>query len=148
MNYLLDTNILLRSVDPNSSSYSLARNAVNKIIEEGGNCYITSQVLVEFWVVATRPTDVNGLGWTVKKTQKEIEEFLAQFPLLTETADIFLFWLNLVTEYEIKGKRIHDIRLLAVMKTYKITHLLTFNPTDFIPIPNITILRPQNIISL
>ncbi len=147
MNYLLDTNILLRSVDPNSSNYSVARNAVNKIIEEGGTCYITSQILVEFWVVATRPTDVNGLGWTVKKTQQEINDFLSQFSLLAEIPDIFLFWLSLVSEYEIKGKRTHDIRLIAVMKIYKITHLLTFNPTDFIPIPNITILRPQDIIS-
>ena len=147
MNYLLDTNILLRSIDPNSESYSLARNAVNKIIEEGGTCYITSQILVEFWVVATRPTDVNGLGWTVKKTQQEINDFLSQFSLLAETADIFLLWFSLVSEYNIKGKRTHDIRLLAVMKTYKITHLLTFNPTDFIPIPNITILRPQDIIN-
>ena len=120
---------------------------MNKIIEEGVTCYITSQILVEFWVVATRPTDVNGLGWTVKKTQQEINEFLSQFSLLAETADIFLFWLSLVSEYDIKGKRTHDIRLIAVMKTYNITHLLTFNPTDFIPIPNITILRPQDIIN-
>lgn len=144
--YLLDTNILLRSVDPNSENCSLARNAVNKIIEEGGNCYITPQILVEFWVVATRPINVNGLGWTTQKTQEEINEFLSQFSLLVETADIFLFWLNLVSEYDIKGKRTHDIRLIAVMKTYNITHLLTFNPTDFIPIPNITILRPQDLI--
>lgn len=145
-NYLLDTNILLRSVDPNSESYSLVRNAVNNLVSEGGNCYITPQVLVEFWVVATRPINVNGLGWTTQKSQEEINEFLDQFYLLTENADVFPVWLSLVTEYDIKGKRAHDIRLLAVMKIHQITHLLTFNPTDFIPIPNITILRPQDLI--
>ncbi len=47
----------------------------------------------------------------------------------------------------VKGKRTHDIRLLAVMKASKITHLLTFNPDDFIPVPNITIVHPQDFIN-
>jgi predicted nucleic acid-binding protein len=82
MNYLLDTNILLRSADPNSESYFLVRNAVNSLIEEGGTCYITPQVLIEFWAVATRPLNVNGLGWTAQKTHQEINQILSQFSLL------------------------------------------------------------------
>jgi predicted nucleic acid-binding protein len=75
--YLLDTNILLRACDPNSSSYLVAMNAVDTIIKQGGECFITSQNLVEFWVVATRPIDVNGLGWTTSKTSTEIKQILA-----------------------------------------------------------------------
>jgi len=52
--YLLDTNILLRASDPNSSSYPLIMNVVDMIIRQGGECLITSQILIEFWVVATR----------------------------------------------------------------------------------------------
>lgn len=145
--YLLDTNILLRASDPNSSSYPLIMNVVDVIIRQGGECLITSQVLIEFWVVATRPNDVNGLGWTTQKTQHEINQILSQFSLLEESPDIFPFWFQLVTTYNIKGKRTHDIRLLAVMKASNITHLLTFNPDDFIPIPNITIVHPQDFIN-
>ncbi|MDJ0539007.1 MAG: PIN domain nuclease, partial [Microcystis sp. M53603_WE2] len=61
--------------------------------------------------------------------------------------DIFPLWFQLVTIYNIKGKRTHDIRLLAVMKASNITHLLTFNPDDFIRIPNITIVHPQDFIN-
>ena len=147
MNYLLDTNILLRSADPNSESYSLVRNAVNSLIEDGGTCYITSQVLIEFWAVATRPLNVNGLGWTAQKTQQEINQILSQFSLLEESPDIFPLWFQLVTDYNIKGKRTHDIRLLAVMKAHNIPHLLTFNPDDFIPLPHITIVQPQDFIN-
>ena len=147
MNYLLDTNILLRSADPNSESYSLVRNAVNSLIEDGGTCYITSQVLIEFWAVATRPLNVNGLGWTPERTKNQINQFIARFTLLEETPDIFPLWFQLVTDYNIKGKRTHDIRLLAVMKAHNITHLLTFNSEDFIPLPNITIVQPQDFIN-
>ena len=77
--YLLDTNILLRASDPNSSSYPLIMNVVDMIIRQGGECLITSQILIEFWVVATRPKDVNGLGWTTQKTQHEINQILSQF---------------------------------------------------------------------
>jgi predicted nucleic acid-binding protein len=60
--YLLDTNILLRASDKTSSSYHLAVNAVARLISVGHECVITPQVLIEFWVVATRPLEVNGLG--------------------------------------------------------------------------------------
>ena len=41
----------------------------------------------------------------------------------------------------------HELRLLAVMKSHNITHLLTFNPRDFIKVPNITIVHPQDLIT-
>jgi hypothetical protein len=49
-------------------------NVVDMIIRQGGECLITSQILIEFWVVATRHKDVNGLGWTTQKTQQEINQ--------------------------------------------------------------------------
>ena len=63
--YLLDTNILLRASDLSSSRYDLAVNSVTSLIAQGHECIITSQVLIEFWVVATRPIEVNGLGMII-----------------------------------------------------------------------------------
>jgi hypothetical protein len=76
-----------------------------------------------------------------------INQILSQFSLLEETPDIFPLWFQLVTDYNIKGKRTHDIRLLAVMKAHNIPHLLTFNPDDFIALPHITIVQPQDFIN-
>jgi len=135
--YLLDTNILLRAADTSSATYSLANNVITQIVETANECVIIPQVLIEFWVVATRPLDVNGLGWTPAQATNYVNDLLDNFPL----------WFQLVTIYNIKGKRTHDIRLLAVMKASKITHLLTFNPDDFIPVPNITIVHPQDFIN-
>lgn len=46
------------------------------------------------------------------------------------------------------GKRTHDARIVAVMLANGITHLLTFNPSDFVGISSITITRPQDLIPL
>lgn len=120
--YLLDTNILLRMCDGNASTHLLAVEATAKLLKQKHQVYLTSQNLIEFWVVATRPLEVNGLGWSVKKTQSEVTQILAQFPILEDTSDIFKYWLNIVNVNQIKGKRVHDARLIAVMLVHKVTH--------------------------
>ena len=108
---------------------------------------MTAQVLIELWVVATRPVEVNGLGWSTKQTHSVIEQLLERFPLIEDTLHIFPTWLSLVTENEVKGKRTHDVRIVAVMLTHKISHVLTLNPNDFKNFSEITTVRPQEIIN-
>lgn len=43
------------------------------------------------------------------------------------------------------GKRAHDARIIAAMLANGITHLLTFNPSDFEGISSITIIHPQDL---
>ena len=143
--YLLDTNILLRASDRNSPRYNLAVNSVASLIARGDECVITLQVLIEFWVVATRPIDVNGLGWNVEQTNFKINRLINQFALVEETEAIFSQWLDLVTRYQIKGKRTHDARLMAVAIASSITHILTFNPKDFTKVTELTIVHPGHI---
>jgi predicted nucleic acid-binding protein len=143
-NYLLDTNILLRSRDIISPDFHLVDKTIKYLISNNHQCFITSQVIIEFWVVATRPVNVNGLGWTVEQTTQAVQMLINQFDLLEETPDVFSIWLNLVTTYNISGKRTHDIHILAVMLAHNITHILTLNPKDFIAVPEITIIHPQS----
>ncbi|MFQ4136405.1 type II toxin-antitoxin system VapC family toxin [Nodosilinea sp. PGN35] len=143
--YLLDTNILLRSSDSNSPWQALAGSAVAQLLNQNHQLWVTSQNLVEFWVVATRPVSVNGLGWDVDQTHAEIEQILSQFPQLKENSRIFSFWHHLVKTYQIRGKRVHDARLVAVMLTHGVTHLLTFNPDDFKTMRDIVVVHPETI---
>ncbi|BAZ45348.1 hypothetical protein NIES4102_23690 [Chondrocystis sp. NIES-4102] len=143
--YLLDTNILLRASDKASVHHTLAVKAVASLIAQGYECVITAQVLIEFWVVATRPIEVNGLGWSVEQTENKINQLIKQFTLITENEAIFTNWLELVTRYQIKGKRTHDARLMAVMIANKITHVLTFNPQDFKEATEVKIVHPDQI---
>jgi predicted nucleic acid-binding protein len=143
--YLLDTNILLRSRDVTSPDYILVEKTIRYLISNSHRCFITSQVLIEFWVVATRPIAVNGLGWTPEEAERAMQMLINQFDWLEETPDIFHIWFSLVTNYKISGKRSHDLRIQAVMLAHNISHILTLNPQDFVAVEGITIIHPNSI---
>ena len=94
--YILDTNVIMRFCNPSDVQHHLATEAIFRLFAQGDECLLTAQILVEFWVVATRPFEVNGLGWTVEKTRNTIDQLLQRFPLLEESEHIFPDWLNLV----------------------------------------------------
>ncbi len=71
--YLLDTNVVLRFSSPSDSQHYLATEAVATLLRQGNECYLTAQILIELWVVATRPVNVNGLGWSAEQTHGVIE---------------------------------------------------------------------------
>lgn len=144
--YLLDTNIVLRFSNPSDAQHRLATEAVAALLMRSDACCLTAQVLIEFWVVATRPVDVNGLGWSVEQAHSVITQLIARFPVTEEIPQIFPIWLTLSAESQIKGKRAHDARIVAVMLASGISHVLTFNPTDFATIPGITVVHPHDIL--
>ncbi|MEH1790260.1 MAG: PIN domain-containing protein [Nostoc sp.] len=143
--YLLDTNILLRSRDIASPDYSLVDRTIRYLISNNHRCFITSQVLIEFWVVATRQLALNGFGWTPDETERTLQMLINQFEWLEETPDIFRLWFSLATTYKISGKRTHDLRIQAVVLAYNINHILTLNPKDFVEVEGITIVHPNSI---
>jgi predicted nucleic acid-binding protein len=143
--YLMDTNIILRFADTHSSEYEIINNAIFQILLQDGKCFITPQVLIEFWVVATRPVAVNGLGWTPEVTEQAVQMLINQFEWLEEIPDIFHIWLNLATTHKISGKRTHDLRIQAVVLAHKISHILTLNPKDFVELEGLTIIHPNSI---
>lgn len=144
--YLLDTNIILRFSNSSDSQHELVANAVATILAVGDECYLAPQVLIELWVVATRPIDVNGLGWSTMYTSNVIKQLMHRFPIAEELPQLFLTWLETVSTYQISGKRTHDARIVALMKTASITHILTLNPSDFSNIPDITVVHPRNLL--
>jgi hypothetical protein len=64
MRILLDTNVLLRSLEPMHAHHSAVADAIDRLREKGHELVIAPQVLYEFWSVATRRIEHNGLGMT------------------------------------------------------------------------------------
>jgi predicted nucleic acid-binding protein len=58
---LLDTNILLRSKQKNSPHFIEISEKLLSLVEQD-ELIIAPQTVYEFYVVATRPVDVNGFG--------------------------------------------------------------------------------------
>jgi predicted nucleic acid-binding protein len=145
MNYLVDTNILLRLVQKNSPMNPDAEKAITALKRQGASLYIIPQNIIEFWAVATRPVENNGIGLSTTQAVQEIEKLKKIFVLLLDTPDIFPEWESLVIKYMVIGKQVHDARLVAAMITHKITHLLTFNIEDFKRFSEIIAVTPSSI---
>ena len=145
MSYLLDTNVLLRSVQPSHSQYTEASEALIELRKQGEQLVLVAQNLYEFWVVATRPEADNGLGMSVATVTSELTRLRNFFTVLADTPAVLTEWEALVTNYGVMGKNAHDARLVAAMKTHGISHLLTFNISDFQRYQGITIRTPQEV---
>ena len=102
------------------------------------------QVLIEFWVVATRPTAVNGLGWDPPVVEAAIQGLMQQFPLLTEGPAVFTTWLRLVST-GVRGKRAHDARLAAVALANGISQIITLNVADFADMAGVAPVDPRSL---
>ncbi|MFQ5570003.1 MAG: type II toxin-antitoxin system VapC family toxin [Rhodothermales bacterium] len=51
--------------------------------------------------------------------------------ILRDTEEAFERLLSLVQQYDIKGKAIHDAQVVASMLANGVTHLVTYNRSDF-----------------
>ena len=147
MNYLVDTNILTRIADPAHAMHQEALDAVKLLIQQGHKLHVVPQNFYEFWVVATRPVNVNGLGKTAAEAATELANLKALFVLLDETPAIYGVWERLVISTPVVGKNGHDARLVAAMTVHGLTHLLTFNAQDFRQYPAITAVTPADVLT-
>lgn len=148
MRYLLDTNILLRIAQRNHPMHRDARECVRVLFRRNDVIQIVPQVLFEFWVVATRPVESNGLGLGVDVVKRKLERAEAFLDLLLDTAAIYHEWLRLVHAHSVAGVGAHDARIVAAMKVHGIQHLVTFNRDDFKRFhgTEITVITPEDIL--
>ncbi|MBD2570399.1 type II toxin-antitoxin system VapC family toxin [Anabaena lutea] len=147
MPYLLDTNILLRSVDLSHPMNSDAVNAINTLLGQRKTLHIVPQNLIEFWNVYTRPIERNGLGRTALETEVEIKRLKIIFHLCLDTEAVYSEWERLVITHSVIGINVHDARLVAAMLVHGITHILTFNTKDFARYSEIIAVHPTAILS-
>ncbi len=117
MKFLVDTNILTRLTQPSHHHHGTARNALESLRRANHHGVIVPQVPYEFWVVCTRPASENGLGLPVQRVIAEFATIKALYA-----------------------------RLVAAMMRHGLTHILTFNPTDFARYAGITVLAPDKLI--
>ncbi len=132
MIFLLDTNVLLRITRSADPLHQIVHNAVDKLEEDGYELRTTSQNYAEFWNVSTRPANQNGFGRTILETDDILSQLERLFPLLQDLPEMYPKWRQLVVDYEVSGVKVHDVRLVALMITHNVTHILTFNTSDFI----------------
>ena len=125
------TNIVLRIAQPSHPMHAEAAKSVRALLHRKEALHVAPQVAYEFWVAATRPVANNGLGLSIEQTKRLVRRAEAFFMFVPDVPTIFQEWLRLVETYSVSGVNAHDARLVAAMKIHGLTHLLTFNSTDF-----------------
>ncbi len=131
MIYVPDTNVLLRFAVRNDPQHQVVLSAIRKLKNGGNQIHILPQTCVEFWNVFTRPSNRNGFGFPVQKANQSLRLVEKIFPLLPDDANVHQEWRKLVVQFGVSGVSVHDARIAAAMLVHKITHILTFNTSDF-----------------
>lgn len=147
MRTLVDTNVVLRIADEGHPMHGEALAAIDRLDANGHECVIVPQVLYEYWVVATRPGENNGLGMTTANANLAISKWTTVFRLLLDERGVFAYWRDLVVDNDVKGKTAHDARLVASMQRHGVTNLLSFNKADFTRFTAINVFTPTDVLA-
>jgi predicted nucleic acid-binding protein len=131
MIYLADTNFSLRFAIRQNPLHSVVRQAVRNLRQKGDEICIVPQTCVEFWNVATRPSKNNGFGFPTTDADFFLRLVERVFPLLPDDARVHKEWRKIVLDFGVSGVQVHDARIAAAMLVHQVTHILTFNNSDF-----------------
>src|SRR5437899_1522404 len=142
MRVLVDTNVRLRSAQPSHPLCPQATHAVSKLLRQKDAVYFCFQNIAEFWNVASRPAEMNGLGFSQEEVLEEVNSIENLLTLLPDIPAIYPVWKRIVQDHGVHGVKVYDARLVAVMSVYAIDSVLTFNVADFKRYGNINTLQP------
>ena len=145
MRVLVDTNILLRSAQPSHPLCSQATYAVAKMLRQKDSVFFCAQNIAEFWNVATRPANRNGLGFSPEEALREVTSIEDSLSLLPDVPAIYAAWKRIVYDYKVQGVKVYDARLVAVMNVYSVESILSFNSSDFKRYDLVTALHPASL---
>ena len=146
VSYLVDSNILIRWVQPADPDYPIVEAALSTLVKSGAVLCYTSQNLGEFWNASTRPVPRNGFGLSPEETDRRARLFEARLRLLADSLAVHDEWRRLLVDYDVSGVQVHDTRLVAAMRVHDIKRILTFNTRDFARFTGIEAMHPEQVV--
>ena len=89
MKYLIDTNILLRLVEPKHALHKETVEAILTLRSQDSFFVILLQNISEFWNVCTRPKENNGLGFGIVETNGHLRRLERFFAVVPDTLEVY-----------------------------------------------------------
>lgn len=133
---LLDTNVLMYAIDTRSSFHQQSRHFIDTY---QGEMFTSSKNLSEYISAGTRGDQPI---FTVEEALQDIEDFNRFLTVLYPNKDSFSLFRNLIGQYLVRGKRVHDVEIASIALANGITQIVTFNTSDFKSIAEITVVTP------
>jgi len=147
MSILVDSNILCRLARSDDPQHEAAKKAVEVCLERREELLLTPIAQREFWVVATRPHEQNGLGFSPSQAAQHLKDFEQFSSFVPDTPAVHQNWQRLVVQHQVSGKDAHDAVYVAAMQAHGVGQILTFNAEDFRRYQRqITILTPEQLL--
>jgi len=143
---LVDTNVLLEATDEGRPLHEKAWALFQNAPEGGVDLFLGTQVVREYLVVATRPVENNGLGMSTEAALENIRRFRKRASLVAETlraGEVFFEW---VGRFGIRGKKLHDLQILATASVADMDALITANDQDFPKSSPLTIIPLSDVV--
>jgi len=136
----IDTNILIYSSFPGAPFYDAARARLSGLESDGILFWTSRQVLREILASTTRPGAIVPPP-TLDALIQAVRQFEAEFEIADKDAAVTAVLLDLLKSRKVHGKQIHDANIVATMRRYGISSLLTHNTADFTRyLPDISLL--------
>ena len=145
MAVLVDTNVLIFSIQQGHPRQDESIKAIETLLAAGEAVCVLVQNIAEFWNVCTRPADKNGLGLTPQETEKRLNDLDPILTVLHDTPTVYFQWRMLIARHSVRGIQVHDARTAAAMQVHAITRLVTCNPRDFNRYDGITTVSPGEV---
>lgn len=125
----VDTNILVYANVIETPFHEQALAAIDAAYQANRTIWISRQVIREYLVTMTRPQTFENLPRTT--VLEQIGQFTERFQVADDTAAVTERLLQLLADYPLGGKQVHDANIVATLQAYAIPALLTHNVKDF-----------------
>lgn len=126
----IDTNILVYANVATAPLHGQALNAIKAAHQGGRPLWVSRQVLREFVATRTRP-QAFAKPSPIQVVIERVRYLEQHFQVADDTAAVTRQLLELMGNYPIGGKQVHDANIVATMLVYDIPCLLTHNARDF-----------------
>jgi predicted nucleic acid-binding protein len=142
---LIDSNVLIISVQHGHPAREECVGAFEALVSMGETACVFLQNIAEFWNVCTRPAEKNGLGLHGAEAEKRLADLDRILTFLPDTPDVYPEWRRLIRQHEVRGVQVHDARLVAGMKAHRIDRIVTYNLRDFKRYAGIHAIHPADV---
>ncbi|KAA3606971.1 MAG: PIN domain-containing protein [Calditrichaeota bacterium] len=132
---LIDTNIMIYSINEESIFYEASRNLLNN---SEHSFFISSKNVSEFLAVVTKKIKQ---PLSVTKALEIIENFLTFSTLIYPNNFSFFFFQVLLRKYNPKGLKIYDFEIASIALSNGINQIATINKKDFKQIDEIELVN-------
>lgn len=141
----VDSNVLLRALFTGMNDHEACQATLDGLIEAGYELWISHQIVREFSVNATVENTFTREDAPVPHYDRVVDIVTllpVQFTIEEEGTSVSREFLNLMREFRITGKPLHDANFVATMRVSDIDRLVTRNERHFRRFGTIQLISP------